>query len=104
MRITSQNYTSSKGSSEADVNLDYGELSVIALNGLDLDFATAYAARADDIPFSAFQGLLQAHEARSSRPAVTQQFTMANMVKGNHEVITCQICSKRSHSAISFYN
>lgn len=78
---------------EAGVSLDDGELSLIALNGLNSaydGFVTTYTTRTDDIPFSAFQGL-QEHEARSSRPATTQQFQMENMVQGNLEANMAKI-------------
>lgn len=52
---------------EVGVALVDGELTLIALNGLDVSydaFVTAQMARADEITFAAFQGLLQAHEDR----------------------------------------
>lgn len=60
---------------EAEVALDDGELTLIALIGLDASydaFVTAQMARANDITFAAFQGLLQAHEERYSHPAMMQ--------------------------------
>lgn len=61
---------------EANVALDDSELSLIALNGLHSTydgFVMTDATQADNIPFSAFQGFLQAHnEPRSSRPTTTQ--------------------------------
>jgi len=52
---------------EVGVALDDGELTLIALNGLDASydaFITAQMARADEIAFATFQGLLQAREDR----------------------------------------
>lgn len=67
------------------VALDDGELSLIALNGLDSSYdslVNVQIAHVDDIPFSALQGLLQAHEARSMKPVAPQQCAMANMIHG----------------------
>lgn len=75
---------------EAGVALDDGELTLIALNGLDATyetFITAQSARTDDIPFAAFQGLLQAHEERFGRHSLSTGIPMANAV--TTEGITC---------------
>lgn len=70
---------------EAGVPLDDGELTLIALGGLDSSydgFVMAHTARADDLTFAAFQGLLQAHKERNSKPASTI-IPMANVVSGD---------------------
>lgn len=57
---------------EAGVALDDGELTLVALNGLNASydaFVTVQSARADDITFAKFQGLLQAYENSNSRPS-----------------------------------
>lgn len=55
---------------EANMALDDGEHTLIVLNGLDSTydvFISAHTTRANNILFTTFQGLLQAHEARSSK-------------------------------------
>lgn len=89
---------------EAGIALDDGELTLIALNDLDASydvFVTAQTARADHIAFAAFQGLLQAHKERYFCSAITL-IPMANTISGNP--VICQICMKKSHTAISCYN
>lgn len=69
---------------EAGVPLDDGELTLIVLNGLDVSydvFITAQTARAYDIMFAAFQGLLLTHEERYSKQ-VTMPVPMANAAFG----------------------
>lgn len=90
---------------EARVALDDGELTLIALNGLNASydaFVTAQTAREDDITFAAFQGLLQAHDERYSHSSSTIVMPMANAASS--EVVVYQICQKKGHSAISCYN
>lgn len=72
---------------EAAVALDDGEFTLIALNGLDSSddaFVMTYIVRTKDIPFVAFQGMLQAHEACSMKP-LYPQIPMANVVQGHKE-------------------
>lgn len=71
---------------EAGVPLDDGELIVIALNGLDTSynaFITAQSARADEIPFAAFQGMLRTHEERFTRSTATGMIPMANQISSD---------------------
>jgi len=93
---------------EAGVPLDDSELSLVALNGLDSTFdafVTSLTARADDLSFAAFSGLLQAHDERNLRPLPQPAVPMANMISNpNSGIVTCQICLKRGHSAIACYN
>lgn len=96
---------------EVGVALDDGELTLIALNGLDStyeSFVTAQLARVDDISFAFFQGLLWSHEERFSKnSAIIGMFHMANAVSTDSifgNTITCQICLKKGHSAIACFN
>lgn len=90
---------------EADVALNDGELMLIALNGLDASydaFVMAQTARADEISFASFQGLLQAHEVRNLHLPTAIVIPLANVA--TKEDIICQICQKKGHTAISCYN
>lgn len=87
---------------EAEVVLDDGELTLIALNGLNASydaFVTTEMPRADDITFAAFQGLLQVHEDRYSRPTTSMMILMANVAQGLLEEVIYQICQKRGHTS-----
>lgn len=90
---------------EVGVALDDGELILIALNGLDLSyeaFVTAQSARADEVSFAAFQGMLRAHEERFGRSPAPGMIPMANIV--SNDTVTCQICLKKEHLAIACFN
>lgn len=90
---------------QVGVALDDRKLTLIALNGLDTSydaFVTAQSARTDNIPFAAFQGLLQAHD-EWFKVSSNSVILMANAVV-NDTVITCQMCLKRGHSMISCFN
>lgn len=94
-----------KEAHEVGVALDDGELTLIALNNLDNSydaFVTAQSARADEITFAEFQGLLQAHKNRYSRPTAATSFPMANAV--TKDGVICQICLKRGHTVILCFN
>lgn len=68
---------------DAGVALDDGELTLIMLNGLDDSyegFVTAQLARADDMTFAAFQGLLQTQEERYVRSTAAASVSMANSI------------------------
>lgn len=89
---------------EAGVALD-GELTLIALNGLDLSyeaFVMAWFARADEVSFAIFQRMLQSHEERFMQAPATSMILMANVV--SNDTVICQICLKKGHSMIACFN
>lgn len=77
---------------EAGVTLDDGELTLIALNGLDSSydaFVMAQFARADEIPFAAFQGMLRAQEEMFAHSTKTSMIPMENFI--SNDIVVCQI-------------
>lgn len=78
---------------------------LIVHNGLDTTyeaFVTAQSSQEDDILFTVFQGLLQAHDERFVHTSLPARMPMANAI--STDVIICHICQKKGHSAISCYN
>lgn len=95
---------------EAGIAITDGELSLIALNGLDVSydsFVTAQTARMEDISFASFLGLLRAYELRLNRSIESKGIAMENSVQATSSdttVVNCQICLKNGHSAIQCFN
>lgn len=92
---------------EAGVVIEDGELSLIALNGLNEaydSFVTSQTARIDEICFASLLGSLHTFDNRISRHCSTTLPT-ANAVQSKVSVsLVCQICDEKGHSALGCYN
>lgn len=78
---------------EASVIVGEGELSLIALNGLDETydpFVTAQTTWVDDINFGSLFGLLRSYKARLNHRSEFKGITTANSVQSS-TIVICQI-------------
>lgn len=91
---------------EAGVSIDDGELSLIALNGLDETydpFVTAQIARVEDISFASLLSLLHSYDLRLSCHYESKGIATANSIQSS-SVMICQICDKKGHPALYCFN
>lgn len=100
---------------EAGVVMDEGELSLIALSGLDRSydlFVTTQTARMDDIVFSLLLGLVRVYESRLSKISEIKGMATTNIVQSSSSTysvpppseVVCQICEKKGHTTTYCFN
>lgn len=92
---------------QVGVIIDDGELSLIALNGLDETydpFVNVQMARINDISFVSMLGCLCSFDARLSRHNGFKGVSTTNTIQtGSSTSMIFQICSKRGHDALACF-